>query len=351
MTALFRRPLGLPIPHTAVVPSNQARIGATLGRFFSTNFLSPRVAAQRLARVDLLGLLAERLENPDTRAAAAKWLAAAAPRAMNALPREGMSEFATLAARRGLEALPVAPLAGRVLAIVWAQGDAQPLIDRGLELAESALERHKPTITNAVAARTSRWIPEWVDGIIADRIVSWTSRRLRDMRAPDHPWRVEAHATIATFIDDLAHDPMMRARGDALKAEILASPAFEAQARMLWTQIRGSLRRGALSDPQALEAMFATALAAAARWLRADDARRARLNRGIRLLGLRAALPRRAEIGAYVAEVVERWDADTLVARLELFVGKDLQYIRINGTLVGGLVGLIIFSAARFLGV
>jgi uncharacterized membrane-anchored protein YjiN (DUF445 family) len=142
----------------------------------------------------------------------------------------------------------------------------------------------------------------------------------------------------------------MQAKGEALKRDVLANPVFAEQARTLWEEIEAGLRDGLPRHGEAIVAWLATAAAALGRWLEEDDARRATINRRLRLLALRAILPRRAEIGGYIAAVVDNWDTATLVNRLELQVGKDLQYIRINGTLVGGLVGLAIFTLSRAFG-
>src|SRR5262249_30826814 len=208
---------------------------------------------------------------------------------------------------------------------------------------------HKDFIVGKVSERTSRWIPKWLDAIIADRVMSGVLSTLNEMRAPEHPWRIELQRAIEKLIDDLATDPDMYARGEALKAEALASPLFHEQAHTLWAQIE----HGIYGDPDRQAEAMANALEAGLHsiglWLTKDASRRARINRWLRLIILRTVLPRRAEIGAYVAQVVHNWDSATLVDRLELQVGKDLQYIRINGTLVGGLVGLIIFIVSRWI--
>jgi len=169
------------------------------------------------------------------------------------------------------------------------------------------------------------------------------------MRDPAHPWRVELRETVETLIADLANDPEMYARGEALKTELLADPLFVEQARILWAEIESGLT----SDPDAHARTIAGALEAGllslGRWLQDDAGRRARLNRWMRLAILRVVLPRRVAIGAYVTHVVQRWDSAMLVDRLELTVGKDLQFIRINGTLVGGLVGLVIYTVSTWI--
>ena len=186
--------------------------------------------------------------------------------------------------------------------------------------------------------------------MIAAKVINGLAGTLKDMRDPDHPWRDEANALVDKWVDDLAHDPEMLAKGEALKQDILANPVFAEQARALWAELETTVRDDLPRNAEAIVAWLAASAGALGRWLEEDGARRERINRRLRLLALRAVLPRRAEIGAYIAAVVDNWDTATLVERLELQVGKDLQYIRINGTLVGGLVGLVIFTLSRAFG-
>jgi uncharacterized membrane-anchored protein YjiN (DUF445 family) len=350
VVALFRRPLGLPIPHTAVVPDNKRRIGAAMGRFITNNFLSPRVAIARLSSVDFVGLAAQWLEDERNAQATAAAASRAIPYALDVLPKEAIDEWVGMAVRRGIEAVPAAPLASRGLSILWAQGASQTLLDQGLDFVGATLERYKATIVKHVAQKSSRWIPKWVDDMIAAKVINGLTETLREMRDPDHPWREQANALIEKLIDDLAHDPDMRAKGEALKQEMLANPVFAEQAQALRDELETTLRDDLPRHAEAIVGYLANSVAALGRWLEEDPLRRARINRRLRLLALRTILPRRAEIGAYIAAVVENWDTATLVNRLELQVGKDLQYIRINGTLVGGLVGLLIFTLSRAFG-
>jgi uncharacterized membrane-anchored protein YjiN (DUF445 family) len=350
VVALFRHPLGLPIPHTAVIPENKRRIGAALGRFITNNFLSPRTAMARLSLVDAAGLAAQWLEDERNARGIAEGAGRLIAYALDLVPKAAFNEWVGMAARRGVEAVPAAPLASRGLSILWAQGAGQTLLDQGLDFVEAALARNKATIARHVAQKSWRWIPKWVDDMIAAKVINGLAETLREMRDPEHPWREQANALIEKLIDGLAHDPEMRAQGEALKQEILANPVFAEQAQALWDEVEAALRNDLPRHADAIAAWVVASSGALARWLAEDEARRARINRSLRRLVLRAVLPRRAEIGAYIAGVVDNWDAATLVSRLELQVGKDLQYIRINGTLVGGLVGLLIFTLSRAIG-
>jgi uncharacterized membrane-anchored protein YjiN (DUF445 family) len=210
VVALFRRPLGLPIPHTAVVPENKRRIGAAMGRFITNNFLSPRVAIARLSSVDFVGLAARWLEDEGNARAVAAGAARVIPYALDFVPKAAIDEWVGMAARRGIEAVPAAPLASRGLSIMWAQGAGQTLLDQGLDFVEAALDRNKATIARHVAQKSSRWIPKWVDDMIAAKVINGVAETLREMRDPDHPWREHVNALIEKWIDDLARDPEMR---------------------------------------------------------------------------------------------------------------------------------------------
>jgi uncharacterized membrane-anchored protein YjiN (DUF445 family) len=350
VVALFRRPLGLPIPHTAVIPENKRRIGAAMGRFITNNFLSPRVAIARLASVDFASLAARWLEDERHARAVASAAARAIPLVLDLAPKGAIDDFVASAARRGIEAVPFAPLASRALSVLWAEGSGQMLLDQALDVVEAALERNKTAIARAVSQRSSRFIPKWVDDMIAAKVINGLAETLREARDPEHPWRDEADALIRNWIDALARDPDVGAKGEALKQEILSHPVFAEQARGLWDELERGLRHDLPRHAEQIAGSLAALSSALGRWLDEDIGRRARINRRLRLLALRTILPRRAEIGGYIAAVVDNWDTATLVNRLELQVGRDLQYIRINGTLVGGLVGLTIFTLSRAFG-
>lgn len=349
VVALFRRPFGLPIPHTGIVPRNKDRIGGALGRFMSANFLSPSVLARRLEKIDAVEFLVDWLSHPGNARRIADQASLFLSTAIGALPREPLVDWLTTAALRGIDAVPAAPLASRLLALLWARGETQALLDSAIAYAEASLIRHKDFIRASVAQKSSRFIPKWVDNMLADRVINGLQSSLAEMRKPQHPWRLDIRRAVETLIFDLANDPGMLARGEAMKREMLASPLFVAQVH----EVCDNLQSQAMENLSTRSAMVSEglefALLAVGRWLREDPKIRAQLNRWARRTALRALSPRRAEIGAYIASVVQNWDATTLVNRLELQVGRDLQYIRINGTLVGGLVGLIIFIFSKWL--
>jgi uncharacterized membrane-anchored protein YjiN (DUF445 family) len=349
VVALFRRPFGLPIPHTGLVASNKAKIGAALGRFITNNFLTVKATRERLAQVEVARWIAGWIGD----AANSKRLAHSMGRFLfplvRSLPGPELGEILGTVTQRGIALVPAAPLASRLLAIIWAHGEAQGLIERAIEVSENLLTNHRDYILRKVANRSSKWIPKWIDKRIADKVMSGLLVTLREIRDPDHPWRTELRSVVQKLVDDLANDPVMYARGEAFKAELLASPLFIQQARLLWAEVEHGLHSNLPYRAEVIAEMLDLGFAAVSKWLQADAERLARLNRWIRVMILRVLLPHRFQIGAYIERVVRDWDTTTLVNKLELQVGKDLQFIRINGTLVGGLVGLLIFIASKWI--
>ncbi len=351
VVALFRRPLGLPIPHTGIIPNNKERIGGALSRFMTNNFLTAPALNERLARVDVVGTVAHWLDNPANAERLGNYLADQLPRIVESLPGPRIGEVVGRLAQQALATVPAAPAASKLLAIVWAQGEAQALIAQAIDYGQNYMAGNKDYFSNKIAEQSTRWIPKWVDRIIADKVMSGVLATLTEMREPKHPWRVELHKTVQGLIAKLAADPQIYARGEAFKAELLANPLFIEQAKVLWTELESGLQWGIPAHAQAIAQAVEQALRSTGRWLQEDPERREQINRRIRAVALRLLLAYRVEIGGYIERVVRNWDSTTLVERLELQVGKDLQFIRINGTLVGGLVGLLIFIASKWIAV
>jgi uncharacterized membrane-anchored protein YjiN (DUF445 family) len=349
IVALFRRPFGLPIPHTGIVPNNKDRIGGALGRFITNNFLTASAMNERLARVDVVGSLGHWISEPSNAKRLGEYAAVLLPRVASSLPARQVGETVGNLARQALETIPAAPLASRVLRIVWAQGEAQALIAHAVELSETWLVGNKDYLTRQISQQSSSWIPKWIDKMIAEKVLNGLLSTLGEMRNPRHPWRIELRKAVEKLIDDLASDPQMRARAESIKAELLASPLLIQQAKTLWADIESGLNSTLPAHSETIAQTCEQGLRSIGAWLVEDEERKAGLNRRVLAVTQQFLLLYRFEIGGYIERVVHDWDTATLVDRLELQVGKDLQYIRINGTLVGGLVGLLIFTASKWL--
>jgi uncharacterized membrane-anchored protein YjiN (DUF445 family) len=349
VVALFRRPLGLPIPHTGIVPNNKDRIGGALSRFMTNNFLTAAVINERLARIDIVGLVARWLDDPANAKWLAGYLAMRLPRVVDSLPSVGLGEVLGKLAQRTAATIPAAPAASKLLDIVWANGEAEAFVVQTIDYAQSYFAANKDRFSRKIAEQSWRWVPRWIDKMIADKVMNGTLSTLTEMRNPKHPWRVELQRTIKQLVVQLASDPQMYAKGEALKAELLANPLLVEQAKQLWTEIESALQSGIPAHTGSIAFTLENLLCGFGRWLNEDDERRAQLNRRFRSTARHLLLTYRFEIGGYIERVVRNWDTTTLVDRLELQVGKDLQFIRINGTLVGGLVGLLIFTVSKLI--
>ena len=351
VVALFRRPLGLPIPHTAIVARNKERIGESLGSFICNNFLAPEVVvAAKLGSLDMAGRVAAWLSQPANAAALAKRSVGLLPPLLAALDQEHVRTFLRQATRRGIEDVAAAPLAARVLSVLVAQGHHQAVFDRAVEMAEEFLFRHEESIRSKVSSNTYRWLPRFVDAKLADKVLGGMLDTLAEMRQPGHPWRGEFQAAVDDLIVRLGSDPDTAARAERIKAEVMANPVLEDYLDHLWSEVRRRLQTDLGADPGILRHGLEEALLALGRRLAEDPRMRAILNTWLQRSVAHYVVPHRGEIGAFISSVVARWDTATLVDKLELQVGRDLQYIRINGTLVGGAVGVVIYAVAQALG-
>ena len=347
VTALFRRPMGLPIPHTGIIPRNKDRIGEALGDFIANNFLTPGVLDARLRRFEPARRLADWLTADDHAQVLAARTAAVLPDMIGAGAE--LRDLAGELFRRAARSRPVAPLAARILGWLWREPAVQRLVNRAIDrLADFGLER-EAFIQSRIAGETWKWLPKWVDRFLAEKFTRDLLRAANELRDPDHPWRRDLDAAVEEFIRRLAEDPDFLARGEAMRDQLLADPTLGRRLEGLWAELADRLA----ADPGARGALIAEALARGLRglggWLAEDPAARERLDRWVRVAARRTLSSQRQAIGGVVAQVVASWDAAEVADRLELQVGRDLQYIRINGTLVGGLVGLAIFSISRWL--
>ncbi|BCI70911.1 hypothetical protein SUS17_2547 [Sphingomonas sp. S17] len=352
VTALFRHPLGLPIPHTAIVPRNKDRIGETLANFLRTNFLVPRVVARRMIRLDVAGAAGRWLAQPPQeggrirRGASrlfAEMLTAFDPQRLGGMVKAGIG------AR--LRATEVSPILGQLLKAAIAEGRHVPLMESVIRWAGQALAANEPVVRAMVHERAGailRWTG--LDETVADKLIDGLDKLLHDMAEdPGHPIRLKIEEGLDRLAWDLQYDPAMRARVEAMKDDLIANPAMQRWLDGLWEQAREGLLRLA-RDPEAVTAgKLGETLRQLGQTLQSDPRLASTINRFVRRAVVGIAADYGDGIVRLVSETVRGWDADTVTSRLENAVGRDLQYIRINGTLVGGSVGLVLHVVDRLL--
>ena len=347
VTALFRHPLGIPIPHTAIIPMRKSRLGRSLGRFIENNFLAPEIIAARLAGTHPGAKLVKWLADPENARQIAHPVASGVASVAEALNDEEVSKNIERGLAAGVRSVRVAPLLGKVLAAIRADEKYGEFVDETLRLALRATAQNESIIRDRVREESPWWVPEVVDERIHDRIVGAIERTLQGAAEdPGHILRARFDESLSRLIANLQTSPDMMDRAEAIKESALSHPAMNEFATTLWLETKGALhhRRGA-ADPLAVE----RAILQLADTALADPGLLDRIDGGI-VASLGHALdPYRSEVAQLIEHTVEQWDADATSTRIELLVGRDLQFIRVNGTIVGGLVGLILYSLAKIL--
>jgi uncharacterized membrane-anchored protein YjiN (DUF445 family) len=345
VVAMFRHPLGLPIPHTAIIPRNKDRIGESLGRFVEENFLEPELLHGKLADVDLAGHAAGWIRQEGRAAALAANVADLLPQMLDAVEDEDVSRFISghLVARvREIEA---APLAGELIGLLTQNRRHQQIMDALLKSASRLLEEYDATIRDKITQNTT-WLFRKLalDTAVANTIVSAAEQQLKEVGAdPDHPWRRRFDDAVADFVERLKTSADYSAHAERLKEELLEHPAARSYVAGLWGEIKEAVRHDARRADSRLKERIATVFVGFADALLGDASLRAKVNGWAKGALVRTVTARRREVGVLIAETVRRWDARTLTDKVEQEVGNDLQYIRLNGTIIGGLAGLAIY--------
>jgi len=347
VTALFRHPLGLPIPHTAIIPRNKDRIGETLANFLRDNFLTPQVVARRMGRLDVAGAAGRLLAAP---AGGDARLRRGASRLMadvlEALNDERLGGVAKAAIAQRMGDMKFAPMLGQLLTAAMKEGRHQPVMDSIIRWAARVLDENEVLIRQMVHERANtvlRWTG--LDETLANGIIEGLEKMLGEAADdPGHRLRIKVEEGLMTLAFDLQHDAETQARIDRIRDELIANPAMQRWLDGLWQQLRESLLRAARDPDAAMAGRLGEAVRQIGVTLRDDVNLRALVNRFVRRVAAGSAARYGDSIVKLVSETVRGWDAGTVTERLENAVGRDLQYIRINGTLVGGLVGVTIHT-------
>ncbi|MEA3044488.1 MAG: hypothetical protein QOH47_2326 [Sphingomonadales bacterium] len=347
VTALFRHPLGLPIPHTAIIPRNKDRIGDTLANFLKDNFLTPSVVARRMKTLDVAGAIGRFLALPRggegrLRAGGSRLLADI----LEALDEEKLGGMVKAAVAERLRRVEIAPLLGQTLEAAITEERHVPLVDGIVTWAGRTLDANEDLIRDMVHQRAG-WILKLagLDAKLADAIVDGLRRLTIDMAVdPHHPLRAKAEEGLARLAAGLRADPELQARVEAWKEEMIENEAVAGWIGGVWENSRAGLLKGARDPDAALAGRFGEALRQLGETLQQEPRLKAAINQFARRATVGMVASYGDGIVTLVSDTVRAWDARTISDRLEGAVGRDLQYIRINGTLVGGLVGVVIHS-------
>lgn len=348
VTALFRHPLGLPIPHTAIIPRNKDRIGDTLAAFLKDNFLTPVVVARRMKRLDVAGAMGRFLANPSDngsgrlRDGASRLLADI----LESLDDDRLGGMAKSAIGDRLHKLDAAPLLGQMLEAAIREGRHIPLLDGIINRVSLVIASNEEIIRQMVHERAGKLL-RWtgLDENVANAVITGLNKLAFDMADdPEHPLRLKVDAVIADLGWDLQNDVEMQDRVNGWKEQLIANPALQSWIDGLWQQGRSALLKAARDPDRAMAGRFGETLRQLGNTLQSDAQLRRTLNRFSRRAAVGAAASYGDGIVTLVSDTIRSWDVQRVTDRVEQAVGRDLQYIRINGTLVGGLVGLTLHA-------
>lgn len=350
VTALFRHPLGLKVPHTALIPRKKDQLGASLEDFVTENFLTPQLVQERLAQADVTLRVGEWLRRPDN---ADRVVQEVAPTLAHAVASVRDDEVRTLLESFLLPRLarePVSPVAGSLLEGVVQDGSHHGLVDIATRELHTWASANKAVIAGIIGERAPWWSPRWLDDTVIDRIYVEITSWLTDVRdQPKHPARLALDDLLAQLAQDLQHDPATMERAEQLKARLLLHPGVADGMLSVWGSVQRTLV-DALGDPEGpLRARLAVILADLGDRLVRDADLRDSLERRLSDAVGYVVQTHGREISTLISQTVARWDGDEAARRIELQVGRDLQFIRINGTVVGGLVGLLIHALTQLL--
>lgn len=351
VTALFRHPLALPIPHTAIIPKRKDQIGRALGDFVQDNFLQPEVLSDRLSSTDLAGRLGTWLLEPGNAHKVGDQAGTIIGAGIEMLRDDEIQQSVEGYVQKRVDQFEPTPLAARAIEFAVEGGHHHAVFDAGLVGLRNVLDDNRSLMRKRLANESPWWVPEPIDDRIFDKIFSAINTFIDDVTAdPNHEFRRNLDTRIDTLTDRLRESPELRDRAHELKAELLAHPATREWTTNLWANIKQSLLLAADDPTSELRVrLHATALSMGES-LQADPVLRDKVNNWIVGAVVHLAGESRGEIADLIATTVEGWDADETSDRIEMQVGRDLQYIRINGTVVGGLVGVVIHAIVQILG-
>jgi uncharacterized membrane-anchored protein YjiN (DUF445 family) len=343
VTALFRQPLGLPIPHTAILPKSKDRIGQGLATFIERNFLTPDLIRAKLRSIDIASGFAHWLASPENADAVADRVVRVSPHLLDVIDDREVREFLNETLAGQFETIELAPVLGRVITVLTANGFHETLIDRFLDTcADFLANREEQLYAAAEVGRRRWWIPKAANRQIAKVIIGGVKDIISNLREPGTVARQNMLHGIEQLAHELCTSPEYSAQIEAAKRRLLEDVEVKSWLESAWDTVGGALRADLASPTSRIRRASATAICAFGQNLLVDGSMRSRLNRLIEALAIKV-VPWRDQLSQFIVDVVGQWDTKSFTERLEQVVGRDLQYIRISGTLIGALAGCLLY--------
>lgn len=351
VTALFRHPLGLPIPHTAIIPNKKDQLGASLGSFVGENFLSADVVRARLRGLGIGGRLGAWLAEPAHADRVTAELATALRGALAVLRDSDVQAVVGEAITRRAESAEIAPGIGKTLEKVVADGAHHRAVDLVCARAHDWLVLHSDSVMDAVEGGAPGWTPRFVDRKVGERVYKELVRFVTEMRdMPGHPARRAIDRFLTDFAADLQSDTDTRVRVERMKSDLVSRPEVQDVIASAWASIRTMILSAAEDDRSELRLRARASLLSLGARLATDGRLQAKVEGWVEETAVYVVTTYRTEITSLISDTVASWDAEHTSRKIEAHIGRDLQFIRINGTVVGALAGLVIYTLAHALG-
>jgi len=350
VTALFKRPLGLPIPHTAIIPTRKDAIGSSLSEFVATNFLSESVVREKLAAFSVAKRIGEFLAKPESAERVTAELATAVRGISTVLSDDQVADMLETMARKKIAETKIGPPLGRIAAEVFERGDHHPLVDFVVDRCYEWIRDNYTAVSRVVSQRAPSWSPRFLDGFVADRIYQEVLTFADAVRTdPNHQLRGALDRFLAEFAQDLQTDPATMERAESIKDQIVSNTEVRGLAASAWTSVKDALIEAAEDPNSSLRRSVTNGLISFGTKLTEDGPMAAKVDGWVADAAGYVARNHARSITGIIDETIARWDGEATSRKIELQVGRDLQFIRINGTVVGALAGLVIYTVAQLL--
>lgn len=353
VVALFKRPLGLPIPHTAIIQSNQARIADKLGEFIQVHFLEAGPVEAKLKEIDFGSFVADWLRDRKRSDDLARFALRLLPEAVSATESSGLMTFIIRRMSSQLQAIDLAPLAAGTLRGFVAEGRHQILFDDLLRVMHETLNQTETMamIREKVRAELPTLLKLYrADKFLVNKIVASATAFFNEVRSdPKHPFRGEFDRMVLGFVDRLGTDQAYIDRIDGLKRDLLARPELVDLARTVWANTRSFIERSASGETQVLQHHLAGMFVSAGEALASDAELRGEINKGLVTVLRSFVADQKSGVSTFISDQVKAWNMTQLISLIEINIGRDLQYIRFNGSLIGGLAGLVLYTVESLL--
>ncbi|MFF8671995.1 DUF445 domain-containing protein [Streptomyces sp. NPDC015242] len=351
VTALFRHPLGIPIPHTAIIPTKKDQLGVSLGEFVGENFLSEEVVRQRLRAVGIGSRLGAWLAVPEHADRVTAELSTALRGALTVLRDSDVQAVVGEAITRRANAQEIGPGVGKMLEKVVADGGHKRVVDLVVTRAHDWLVLHGDSVMDAVQGGAPGWTPKFVDRKVGERVYKELLRFVTEMRdMPAHPARGALDRFLTDFATDLQSDTDTRARVERLKGEVLGRGEVQDLIASAWTAVRSMIVAAAEDERSELRLRVRTSLLSLGSRMAAERKVQDKVDQWVEDAAVYVVTTYRKEITSLITDTVAGWDAEHTTKKIEANIGRDLQFIRINGTVVGSLAGLLIYTVTHALG-